>query len=156
MYAIRSYYVIDHPWAGFAGRTGVIVDLNKHLPKEFLQDQAANSVGKSHESYNFDGYQSALAIDAATPVGASRPDLLPELPKTWDDLVELAKKGQVAIPGIPQDTLMSFYMVCCTLGEDVALSKEYFVSEEIGLNVITSYSIHYTKLYDSPKVQQTM
>ncbi len=128
--------IIDHPWAGFAGRTGVIVDLNKHLPKEFLQDQAANSVGKSHESYNFDGYQSALAIDAATPVGASRPDLLPELPKTWDDLVELAKKGQVAIPGIPQDTLMSFYMVCCTLGEDVALSKEYFVSEEIGLKAL--------------------
>ncbi|MBT2159702.1 extracellular solute-binding protein [Zobellia barbeyronii] len=128
--------VIDHPWAGFAARTGVIVPLNEHLPKAFLEDQENNSVGKSHESYCFEGYQSALAIDAATPVAASRPDLLKETPKTWNDLVDLAKEGKVAIPGIPQDTLMSFYMVCCTLGEDVSLSQEYFISEEIGIKAL--------------------
>ncbi|MBU2950842.1 extracellular solute-binding protein [Tamlana agarivorans] len=129
--------IIDHPWAGFAARTGVIIPLNEHLPKAFLDNQAANSVGKSHESYCFDGYQSALAIDAATPVAASRPDLLEkigrETPKTWEDVMDLAKQGLVAIPGIPQDTLMSFYMICSTLGEDVALTKQYFVSEKIGL-----------------------
>ncbi|MDO6761315.1 extracellular solute-binding protein [Tamlana sp. 2_MG-2023] len=132
--------IIDHPWAGFAARTGVIIPLNEHLPKAFLDNQAANSVGKSHESYCFDGYQSALAIDAATPVAASRPDLLEkigkETPKTWEDLMDLAKKGLVAIPGIPQDTLMSFYMICSTLGEDVALTKNYFVSEKIGLKAL--------------------
>ncbi len=132
--------IIDHPWAGFAARTGVIIPLNEHLSKEFLDDQAANSVGKSHESYCFDGYQSALAIDAATPVAASRPDLLEKMgkstPKTWEDLMDLAKAGTVAIPGIPQDTLMSFYMICSTLGEDVALTEEYFVSEEIGLKAL--------------------
>ncbi|WP_194768089.1 extracellular solute-binding protein [Tamlana sp. I1] len=132
--------IIDHPWAGFAARTGVIIPLNEHLPKSFLDDQAANSVGKSHESYCFDGYQSALAIDAATPVAASRPDLLNKLgktlPKTWADLIALAKDGLVAIPGIPQDTLMSFYMICCTHGEDVALTKDYFVSEDIGLQAL--------------------
>ncbi|EIJ40717.1 ABC-type sugar transport system, periplasmic component [Galbibacter orientalis DSM 19592] len=132
--------IIDHPWAGFAARTGVIISLSKHLPKDFLDDQLANSVGKSHESYCFDGYQSALAIDAATPVAASRPDLLEklgkEIPKTWDDLMELAKAGKIAIPGIPQDTLMSFYMLCSTLGEDVAITKDYFISEEIGLKAL--------------------
>ena len=128
--------IIDHPWAGFAARTGVIVPLNEHLPKAFLEDQENNSVGKSHESYCFEGYQSALAIDAATPVAASRPDLLKETPKTWNNLVDLAKEGKVAIPGIPQDTLMSFYMVCCTLGEDVSLSQEYFISEEIGIKAL--------------------
>ncbi len=125
--------IIDHPWAGFAARTGVIVKLSDYISEEFLQDQANNSVGKSHISYCFDGYQSALAIDAATPVAASRPDLISDLPKTWDELVEFAKGGKVAIPGIPQDTLMSFYMVCCNLGEDVASTKEYFISKEIGL-----------------------
>ncbi|GIZ09560.1 ABC transporter substrate-binding protein [Flavobacterium sp. UMI-01] len=132
--------IIDHPWAGFAARTKVIIPLNEYLPKEFLEDQAANSVGKSHESYCFDGYQSALAIDAATPVAASRPDLLEKLgkkaPETWEDVMDLAKAGLVAIPGIPQDTLMSFYMICCTLGEDVALTKDYFVSETIGLKAL--------------------
>ena len=125
--------IIDHPWAGFAARTGVIVPLNNYLSKEYLKDQERNTVGKSHESYRFNGYQCALAIDAATPVAASRPDLLSGLPETWDDLVSLAKAGKVAIPGIPQDALMSFYMLCCTLGEDVALSKECFVSETIGM-----------------------
>ncbi|MDW7692979.1 extracellular solute-binding protein [Flammeovirgaceae bacterium SG7u.111] len=132
--------IIDHPWAGFAARTGVIVPLDKHLPAAYLEDLAENSVGKSYESYGFEDHQWALAIDAATPVAASRPDLLEKLglklPQTWDDLLELAKKGYVAIPGIPQDTLMSFYMVCSTLGEDVCTTKDYVVSEEIGLKAL--------------------
>ncbi|MEM8893280.1 MAG: carbohydrate ABC transporter substrate-binding protein [Bacteroidota bacterium] len=129
--------IIDHPWTGFAARTKVICPLDDYLSKEFLEDQAENSVGKSHESYAYDGHQWALAIDAATPVAASRTDLLRsrdrQLPESWEDLVVLAKAGLVAIPGIPQDTLMSFYMVCCTLGEDVASSKEVFVTREVGL-----------------------
>ncbi|MEM9834528.1 MAG: extracellular solute-binding protein [Bacteroidota bacterium] len=128
--------VIDHPWTGFAARTGVIEPLELLLPSELLQNLAENSVGKSHESYRYNNQQWALAIDAATPVAASRPDLLEsrgeQLPQTWDDLLELAEKGGVAIPGIPQDTLMSFYMLCSTLGEDFCTTREYVVSEEIG------------------------
>lgn len=128
--------IIDHPWTGFAARTGVIIPLDKYLPETFIQNLADNSVGKSHESYCFNDHQWALAIDAATPVGASRPDLIAKLPKTWDDLVTLAKDGKVAIPGIPQDTLMSFYMVCCTLGEDVCTGKDAVVSEKTGLKAL--------------------
>lgn len=132
--------VIDHPWAGFAARTEVILPLDQYMTKEFMDDQATNSVGKSHISYSFNSHQWALAIDAATPVAASRPDLFQqqglELPNSWDDLVALAKKGLVAIPGIPQDTLMSFYMVCCTLGEDVCLTNEHVVSESTGLQAL--------------------
>lgn len=135
-----DFLIIDHPWAGFAARTGVIVPLNEFLSEEYLKDQEVHTVGKSFESYCFDGYQCALAIDAATPVAASRTDLFREkgleLPKTWDDLVELAKQGVVAIPGIPQDTLMSFYMVCSTLGEDVATSTAHFISEETGIKAL--------------------
>ena len=64
--------IIDHPWAGFAVDKGVFVPLEQHLSAEFLADQAANSVGKSHESYNFDGRQTALAVDAATPTRTVR------------------------------------------------------------------------------------
>lgn len=132
--------IIDHPWAGFAARTGVILPLDEYLDENFLKELSENSVGKSHESYAYDGHQWALAIDAATPVAASRPDLFEKmnlkLPQNWNELVELSKEGLVAIPGIPQDTLMSFYMVCSTLGENVCESEEYVISKETGLKAL--------------------
>jgi len=135
-----DFLIIDHPWAGFAARTKVILPLDKLLSKEYMDDQEANSVGKSHESYSYDGHQWALAIDAATPVAASRPDLLDKhnlvLPKTYKELVEFSKNGMVAIPGIPQDTLMSFYMICSTMGEDVGVSRDYFITEKMGLTAL--------------------
>ena len=47
--------IIDHPWAGFAARTNVILSLDQYLPEAFIKDLATNSVGKSHESYSYDG-----------------------------------------------------------------------------------------------------
>ncbi|MBD1390142.1 extracellular solute-binding protein [Neiella sp. HB171785] len=137
--------IIDHPWAGFAAANNVILPLDDYLPAEFLADQAANTVGHSHESYRFGDKQWALAIDAATPVASFRPDLLEQAPQTWDELMALAEKGQVAVPSIPQDTLMNFYMLCCTLGEDPCVSPEYVVSEEIGikaLKMLRELSVH--------------
>jgi multiple sugar transport system substrate-binding protein len=132
--------IIDHPWAGFAGKTKVILPLDEHLPKELMSNLASNSVGRSHESYSSNGHQWALAVDAATPVAASRPDLFKdkglELPETYDELLGLAKQGLVIMPGIPQDTLMNFYMMCCTLGEDVCISQEQVVSEKIGVQAL--------------------
>lgn len=132
--------VIDHPWAGYAADKNVLVRLEEKLPSEFLIDQAAHSVGLSHLSYNFGGCQSALAIDAATPVAAYRPDLFARenisLPETWDDLLALAKKGRVAFAGIPIDTLMQFYMLCITQGEEPFIGTECVVSEEMGLRVL--------------------
>lgn len=132
--------IIDHPWAGFAGKNNVILPLDEYLPKEFMKDLEENTVGHSHKSYASNGHQWALAIDAATPVASSRPDMFAEkglkLPKTYNDLLELAKKGLVIMPGIPQDTLMNFYMMCCNLGENVCTSKEHVVSENIGIQAL--------------------
>lgn len=132
--------VIDHPWAGFAAKTGVIEALDNLLPEQFLQDQADHSVGHSHESYRYNDKQWALAMDAATPVASARMDLLSEMklgmPTTWEDLMLLAQNGKVAVPSIPQDTLMNFYMLCCTLGEAPCLTDEYVVSEGIGIQAL--------------------
>ncbi|QKJ87707.1 extracellular solute-binding protein [Paramixta manurensis] len=112
--------VIDHPWAGFAAEKAILLPLQQHLPPEFLADQAAHSVGGSHESYLFNGVQTALAIDAATPIAVYRPDHLAEerfrLPESWDDLVLLAKQGRVIYAGIPINALMDFLMLCATRG----------------------------------------
>ena len=130
--------VIDHPWVGVAARAGWFLPLDEHLAAPFLDEQAAQSVGPSARSYTFDGHQWALAIDTATPVAAWRPDLIAvgDLPRTWADLLELARTGRVLFPGIPVDTLMNFYLVCSTLGEDVAQSAERVVSAEVGAQAL--------------------
>jgi multiple sugar transport system substrate-binding protein len=70
---------------------------------------AQQSVGLSHPSYNFDGKQWGLAIDAATPVAAYRRDLLDAAPTRWDDVVALAKQDRVGLALIPINTLMTFF-----------------------------------------------
>lgn len=132
--------VIDHPWAGYAAGDNILVPLEKHLSKEYMDDQLANTVGASHLSYNFDGYQTALAIDAATPVASYRPDLFEQsgekVPDTWEELLALAKKGKVAFAGIPIDTLMNFYMLCSTQGEDPCVQEDQVISREMGVQAL--------------------
>ncbi len=129
--------VIDHPWAGYAAHSKVLLPLQDVIPADFLRDQADNSVGHSHPSYIFRGSQCALAIDAATPVASCRPDLLArydlEQPRTWRDLLELARRGRVIMPGIPIDTLMNWYMLCATQGENPFVDDEWAVSDEMSL-----------------------
>ncbi|QKJ33064.1 extracellular solute-binding protein [Mucilaginibacter mali] len=135
--------VIDHPWAGFAAKTGSILAFDKYLSAEFLKDQEQNTVGHSYESYNYNGHQWALAIDAATPVAASRPDLLEQhglnLPKTYDELLAMAKLGLVAFPAIPIDSLMTFYTFCCSLGEDPCQQDDTVISEATGIKALQLY-----------------
>lgn len=128
--------IIDHPFSGYAAGHPILEPLEKWLPEVYLADQATNSVGRSHASYNYGGHQWALATDAATPVASYRPDLLDkyqlELPNTWAELLELAKTGRVAVPNTPLDALMNFYFLCASSDEHY-LYKEIFVSEELGL-----------------------
>ena len=132
--------VIDHPWAGYAAHSGVLLPLQDWLPGDYLADQADNSVGQSHPSYIFDGGQCALAIDAATPVAAYRPDLLERYglaqPQTWDDLLDLARAGRVIMPGIPIDTLMNFYMLCATQGQPPFVNDEWAASDAMCLQAL--------------------
>src|SRR5699024_9114285 len=110
--------IIDHPWAGFAQKSDILVNLADKLPKDFLDDQLNNSVGKSYISYNFNGFQSALAIDAATPIAIYNKNYFTKktsIPKNWEEVIDLAKKGKVAIAGIPINLLMDFYMFSGTL-----------------------------------------
>jgi len=132
--------VIDHPWTGHAAAQKMVIPFDDFLPAAFLADQEENSVGQSYASYNFEGKQWALPIDAATPVAASRPDLLKELgaelPRTFEDLLALAKKERVGFSLLPIDVLMSFYMFCCSWGEAPCQNDEEVVSEETGVAVL--------------------
>lgn len=128
--------IIDHPWVGCAAAIKGVLALEQYISKEYLQDQLDNSVGGSHQSYEFNQHQWALAIDAATPAASYRADLFEKnnatLPLTWDQLISLANKGKVAVPAIPIDLLMNFYMFCIAKGETPFLSDDEVINLEIG------------------------
>ncbi|ONI40646.1 hypothetical protein AN639_02865 [Candidatus Epulonipiscium fishelsonii] len=114
--------ILDHPWMGFANKSKVLLQLEDYVDEAFLADQAKNSVGKSHQSYCYDGHQYALAIDAACPIAFYSPEKMEQdggkVPKTWDDVMEIAKRGKVFCGGNGTSVLMQFYMLCATQAEE--------------------------------------
>lgn len=130
--------IIDHPWAGFAASHQVLLPLNELLGEEYMADQRANSVGRSCASYDFDGFQSALAIDAASPVAVWRPDLLDaaDVPATFDEVLALADEGRVVYAGTPQYLLMDFIGLCNTAGGTLFGEDGHVVDEATGLKVL--------------------
>ncbi|MDZ8117806.1 ABC transporter substrate-binding protein [Pontiella agarivorans] len=132
-----DFLVIDHPWAGFAAASGILQPLEKLIPAEYLEDQAANSVGQSHMSYHFNGSQWALAIDAACPVSAARPDLLEKagerIPGTFDELIALGKKGLVCCPSIPLDVYGNFLNLLKAAGASIFPNEEEVAEKESGV-----------------------
>lgn len=132
--------VIDHPSCGHAARSGVLAPLDDLLPAEFLRDQERNSVGQSYTSYLWNGHLWALPIDAAAPVSLYRPDLLHRfsvtLPRTWEELMDLARRGFVAVPGLAIDGLMHFFMLCIALGEEPFAADDGVVTPEAGARAL--------------------
>jgi multiple sugar transport system substrate-binding protein len=134
--------IIDHPWVGRAAATNCVLPLDEHLPEAYLGEQLKNSTGQSHQSYQYNGHQWALAIDAATPVASYRGDLLEyhgeQAPRSWHDLMALAQKGKVAIPSIPIDLLMAFYMFCIAHGQAPFTNEEAVIDADTGLKALAS------------------
>ena len=112
--------IMDHPHTALAATEGLLLPFEDFLPAEFLADQAANSVGGSHPSYCFNGKQWTLATDAATPIATWRPDLIAKhkitLPQTWEEVIELTRRGFVTVSAFPIDVLMHSYMFSAALG----------------------------------------
>jgi len=148
--------IIDHPWVGCAAATKCVLPLNEFLSKEYLEDQLMNSVGYSHQSYNYKNSQWALAIDAATPAASYRKDLFEKnnssLPQTWDDVLALAKQGNVAVPAIPIDLLMNFYSFCIANGKEPFHNLDEIIDEQTGVQAIETmkelYSLVDRKMFN--------
>lgn len=129
--------IIDHPWVGQASVSKSVLPLDQYLPEAYIQDQLQNSVGLSHNSYEFGGHLWALAVDAASPAASYRKDLYDKhlliLPETWRDVLSLAKQGRVAVPAVPIDLLMSFYSFCLACGKEPFLQHDEITDKETGL-----------------------
>ena len=106
--------VFDHPFVGEIARDGLLVPLDPYLDAETTRAFAADSVGKSWQSYQADGRQWALPIDAAAQVAAYRPDLMAAFadapPRTHDEVVALGRKvaasgKRLGLPLVPTDAM---------------------------------------------------
>lgn len=114
--------VIDHPHIPEAARSGALAVLDGRGHDEALSALAGQSVGKSHETYAFDGHQYGLATDAAAQVAVYRPDLLGEAPGDWDGVFELAREGRVMWPSNPVHALST--LITLTSNEGAAPTGE--------------------------------
>jgi len=132
--------VIDHPSIGEGARQGYLRSLTGLMPEAFLKDQADSSVGASNASYIYDGKQWGLAVDAATPTASWRPDILHRhrlsVPQTWEELLDLARAGFVAMPAVPVDCLMNLYMLWIDEGEEPFLSAERMGHPDAGAGAL--------------------
>jgi multiple sugar transport system substrate-binding protein len=134
--------IIDHPWVGSAAHTKCILPLEQYLPSTYLNEQRINSVGESYGSYSYESHQWALPIDAAAPVASYRKDLLAlndyRVPSTWEEMLILAKQGRVAVPGIPVDLLMNFYMFCIAFGNEPFTNTDKITDTETSLHALNT------------------
>jgi multiple sugar transport system substrate-binding protein len=128
--------VIDHPWAGYAFDRQLVHDLKPLLAPEQFTDLKNNSVGPSFDSYLYRDQLLAIPIDAATPAPSYRPDLLAKagvaLPKTFSDLIALARKKLAVMPGFPADLYLNFLMLCHALGGKCFTDRERMVDRATG------------------------
>jgi multiple sugar transport system substrate-binding protein len=140
-----DFVVLDHPWIGAAVKRKSLLPLDQHLDAGFLADQAANSVGPSHASYQRDGHQWALAIDTASHVSAYRPDLLAArklaVPRTWSEVIALGRRLQggktlLAMPLMVVDSSCAFLSLCANLGEPPMRTHEHMISRSTGQRVL--------------------
>jgi multiple sugar transport system substrate-binding protein len=109
--------VFDHPFIGEVAASALLVPLDEVLPTKVLADAATQTVGRSHDSYVWDGRSWALAIDAACHVSAYRPDLMASAPRDWPEVLAFARDRHrdggpmLAIPAKPIDSLLAFVSI---------------------------------------------
>lgn len=129
--------VIDHPHVGSAADAGCLIALDDRDHDEQLGVLAQQSVGRSHESYQYDGHQWALAIDTASHVAAYRPDQISaaQIPRSWSQVIDLAKQGKVLWPVKPVDAMMSFLTLMANINAPLSQNKPY-IEHDDGLRVL--------------------
>ncbi len=136
MAAAYDLMVIDHPHVGEVADSGQLVafdTLGRDVELAALTEQ---SVGASHSSYNFNGHQWGLAIDAATPVASFRADLLERAPRCWSEVIALAREGKVAFALIPINTLMTFFGLARNQSMDIAVDPDRLMARDEATQVL--------------------
>lgn len=129
--------VIDHPHVGQITAENCLAPLDSPGREAEFAALAAGSVGASFPSYNWRGSQWGFPIDAATQVLAYRPDRLNAAPRTWAEVLDLAKAGEVLLTLRPPHSLMCLFSLCGNLGRPCSVEKDQpFADAEIGVQAL--------------------
>jgi len=117
--AAYDLLVIDHPHIPAAAAAGILADLRTVDGHGRLDALVGQSVGRSSQSYLWDGRQLALATDAAAQVAVYRADLIAAPPATWAEVIELALEGRVLWPCKPVDAMSTFLTMAANAGHPI-------------------------------------
>jgi multiple sugar transport system substrate-binding protein len=133
--------VIDHPHVGQITAENCLAPLD--LPGREAEWAALKqgSLGQSYPSYNWQGRQWGFPIDAAAQVQAWRPDRIAAPLKTWSEVLDLAKTGQVALPLRPPHVLMAFFTLAANLGHPCAVEGPELIALRDGVAVYDRLSV---------------
>ncbi|MGY9017531.1 MAG: hypothetical protein ACKVGX_05175 [Alphaproteobacteria bacterium] len=122
--------VIDYPHVGEVAAKNLLSPFDIPDYEEQLSILRGQSVGLSFDSYKVNNRQWALPIDAATQVSAYRKDLISNLPKNWNQLIELSKEKKVLWPLKPVHAISSFYSIYNNIGETFDPNEKDFVIKD--------------------------
>lgn len=129
--------VIDHPHVGQVTEENCLVPLDRPDRQDALEELARQSVGASFPSYQWQGRQWALPIDAASQVQAYRADALAGPAVTWNEVIDLARQGKVTLPMRAPHALMTFYTLAANLGTPCRTDHEGdLIDREAGIRVL--------------------
>jgi multiple sugar transport system substrate-binding protein len=133
--ALRDYdlVVFDHPFIGDIARDKLLIPFDEHLSAAERRRFEADSVGDSWISYQAEGRQWALPIDAAAQVASYRPDLMShygEAPRSHDELIALANSLKAAgkwigLPLVPTDAMCLLLTFAAAAGEKVGVAGSF-------------------------------
>jgi multiple sugar transport system substrate-binding protein len=127
---LRDYdlVVFDHPFVGDIARDGLMIPFDPYLSDDQRRRFEADSVGGSWRSYQAEGSQWALPIDAAAQVSAYRPDILfayaDALPGSHEEAVALGhalrKDGKwLGLPFVPTDAMCLVLTLAAGAGDPI-------------------------------------
>lgn len=111
---------IDHPFVGLAARRGLLIPLERVISESW---SASDFIGPSLQSYSVAEVLWAVPLDAAWHVSAARIDLLAQhrvdWPATFDEVLDLARAGLVAVPLRPVDAFCALLSILGSSVDDV-------------------------------------
>ena len=114
---------------------GGVVAFDELISDETMEELSQTSVGASHDSYQYQGKQWALAIDTAAQVSAFRADKTDGSPIFWRDVISEAKKKKVLWAHKPVDVFSTFATLMAQKGKGL-FDNGIYVDAEVALEAL--------------------
>lgn len=139
---LRDYdlVIFDHPFIGDIARDRLMVPFDSHLLASERARFEADSVGGSWRSYQAEGRQWALPIDAAAQVASCRPDLLARyadaMPRSHDAVVALGRRLRgdgkwLGLPYVPTDAMCLVLTHAAGAGDPIGADGRFLPADAV-------------------------